>query len=59
MESFIADIQSEYEEELQQVIAGSDVELTTESEDGVRLIRNRETNLGDSLRRRLPSDSGS
>ncbi|MFR8072690.1 MAG: hypothetical protein ACLU7V_08440, partial [Anaerovoracaceae bacterium] len=26
MESFIADIQSEYEEELQQVIAGSDVE---------------------------------
>ena len=47
MESFIADIQSEYEEELQQVIAGSDVELTTESEDGVRLIRNRETNLGD------------
>ena len=47
MESFIADIQSEYEEELQQVIASSDVELTTESEDGVRLIRNRETNLGD------------
>lgn len=47
MESFIADIQSEYEEELQQVIAGSDVELTTESEDGVRLIRNRETNMGD------------
>lgn len=47
MESFIADIQSEYEEELQQVIAGSDVELTTESEDGVRLIRKRETNLGD------------
>lgn len=46
MESFIAE-QSEYEEELQQVIAGSDVELTTESEDGVRLIRNRETNLGD------------
>ena len=47
MESFMADIQSEYEEELQQVIAGSDVELTTESEDGVRLIRKRETNLGD------------
>ncbi len=47
MESFIADIQSKYEEELEQVIARSDVKLVTESEDGVRLIRNRETNLGD------------
>ena len=47
MEAFIADIQSEYEHELEQVVADSDVELTTESEDGVRLIRNRETNLGD------------
>lgn len=47
MESFIADIQSEYEEELEQVIASSDVKLVTEAEDGVRLIRNRETNLGD------------
>lgn len=47
METFIADIQSEYEDELEQIIAHSDVKLVTESEDGVRLIRNRETNLGD------------
>ncbi len=46
-EALIQEIQSRYQEDLQQVIAYSDVELTTASDDGIRLIRNRETNLGD------------
>lgn len=45
--SFIEDIEEEYETELNKSIAVSDVTLTTVSDSGVRLIRNRETNLGD------------
>ena len=44
---FVKEIQSQYEEELEQVLARTDVPLTTESESGIRLIRSRETNLGD------------
>lgn len=46
-DSFVKEIQSQYEEELEQVLARTDVPLTTESESGIRLIRSRETNLGD------------
>lgn len=46
-ESFIRGIQSRYEAELEQVAAHTDVALTTMSEAGIRLVRSRETNLGD------------
>ena len=46
-DSFVKGIQSQYEAELEQVVAHTDVPLTTASESGIRLIRNRETNLGD------------
>lgn len=39
-------LQGQYEEALAQVIGHTEVTLTTE-EEGIRLIRNRETNLGD------------
>ncbi len=45
--AFIADIQSQYEATLSAVVAESAVDLTTVSQDGIRLIRSRETNLGD------------
>ena len=47
IEPSIKEIQNQFEEELQQVIAHSDIPLTTVDESGFRLIRNRETNLGD------------
>ncbi len=43
----IKDIQNLYEADLERVVAHTDVSLTTVSETGIRLIRNRETNLGD------------
>ena len=46
-DAFVKDIQSRYEEELNRVVAHTDVTLTTVSEAGIRLIRSRETNLGD------------
>ena len=46
-DAFIKEIQSRYEEELNRVVAHTDVTLTTVSEAGIRLIRSRETNLGD------------
>lgn len=46
-DSYIKEIQSRYEAELNQVVAHTDVPLTTVSESGIRLIRSRETNLGD------------
>ncbi len=46
-DAFIKEIQSRYETVLEQVVGQTDVTLTTCSESGVRLIRNRETNLGD------------
>lgn len=48
MAAFIDDIQSEYKEELQRVVAKANVELTTvDPQTGERLIRSGETNLGD------------
>lgn len=46
-QGFIGGIQSEYQEELDKVIGHSDVSLSAYSESGLRLVRNRETNLGD------------
>lgn len=46
-DSFVKEIQSQYEAEMEQVVARTDVSLTTMSESGIRLIRSRETNLGD------------
>lgn len=46
-DSFVKGIQNQYEVELEQVVAHTDVSLTTVAESGIRLIRNRETNLGD------------
>ena len=47
IDSFVKEIQSRYEAEMDQVVARTDVPLTTVSESGIRLIRSRETNLGD------------
>ncbi len=44
---FIQEIQDQYEAALSQVVGYSDVDLTTMSDSGIRLIRSRETNLGD------------
>lgn len=46
-ETFIKEIQSQYESDSNQVVAQTEVKLTTTSDSAVRLIRNRETNLGD------------
>ncbi|MBP3477800.1 MAG: bifunctional metallophosphatase/5'-nucleotidase [Lachnospiraceae bacterium] len=45
--SYIESMEEAYESELDQSIAVTDVPLTISSDSGVRLIRNRETNLGD------------
>lgn len=47
METYIQTIQSQYQADLNKVVAKSEVELTTGSPGGIRYIRNRETNLGD------------
>ena len=46
-DAFVKEIQSQYEAELEQVVSHTDVPLTTVSETGIRLVRSRETNLGD------------
>ncbi len=46
-DTYIKEIQTRYEDDLGQVIAHSNVPLTTKDGSGIRLIRNRETNLGD------------
>jgi 2',3'-cyclic-nucleotide 2'-phosphodiesterase (5'-nucleotidase family) len=46
-DTFIKDIQKQYEALLNEVIGHTDVDLTTKDEDGNRAIRNQETNLGD------------
>lgn len=43
---FIADIKSEYEEEMEKKVAYSDITLSCSDEDGIRLVRNRETTIG-------------
>lgn len=45
--SYIRDIEDEYEAELENRVAYSGVTLTTSSDSGIRLVRSRETNLGD------------
>lgn len=47
MESFIDEIQVTYEADLEKVVGTSDVKLSTTGEDGVYLVRSRETNIGD------------
>ena len=47
VDTVIQNIQSQYEADLNRVVAQSQVALTCNGNDGVRLIRNRETNLGD------------
>lgn len=45
-DAYIKDIQSQYEADLGKVIAHTDIQLTTVDSAGIRIIRNRETNLG-------------
>ncbi len=45
-EIFIDSIQATYEEDLKKVVATSEVVLSGYAENGVRLVRNRETNIG-------------
>ena len=47
IDSFVKEIQNQYEAEMEQVVARTEESLTTMSESGIRLIRSRETNLGD------------
>ena len=47
VDAYIKDIQSQFEADLAEVVGHTDVALTTVDSGGVRLIRSRETNLGD------------
>lgn len=50
IKSFIEEMQAQYAEQMQQVVAHSDFELTVnqpETDPPVRIVRNAETNLGD------------
>ncbi len=47
MADCIESMEEKFEDELAKSVAVSDVALTTVSDSGIRLIRNRETNLGD------------
>lgn len=47
MERYIGKIQSRFEEDMNQVLAHSDTMLSISSEEGVRIVRSRETNIGD------------
>lgn len=47
IQKYIDVIQATYEEDLKEVVAISEVELTGFSKEGIRLVRNRETNIGD------------
>ncbi len=44
--SYIEDIQAKLEEDTQKVVATSDIALSGYSADGIRLVRNRETTIG-------------
>lgn len=46
-DAYIKEIQSQYEADLNRVVAHAEVALTASDGSGKRLIRNRETNLGD------------
>lgn len=45
--SYISDKKAEFDETLGTVVAYANVKLRTNTDDGLRLVRNRETNLGD------------
>lgn len=45
-ESFINTIKASYEEEVNKIVASSDVDLLTTDSNGIRLVRNRETAIG-------------
>lgn len=46
MNQFIAEVQEKYEEEMNAVIAFSDIALPCTNENGVRMVRNRESTIG-------------
>lgn len=58
----IAEIQESYEAQKNQVVASSDITLSTTTEDGIRLVRSRETAIGnlcaDAYRIMLDADIG-
>lgn len=47
MQAFIDNVNAEFEEITSEVVAKSSVNLTGYAEDGTRLVRNQETNIGD------------
>ena len=47
MDAYIQNVKAQYEIEMNKVIATSDIALTCKTEDGIRLVRNRETTIGD------------
>ena len=47
MAAYISDRKAEYEQMLDVTVAETDVKLSTHSDSGIRLVRSRETNLGD------------
>ncbi|WP_287281158.1 bifunctional UDP-sugar hydrolase/5'-nucleotidase [Treponema sp.] len=47
IQAFIDSIQASYKDDLQKVVAKSDVELSIADENGVRLVRSRELPIGD------------
>lgn len=44
--NLITNIKAEYEEEMNKTVASSDIELKCSDDDGIRLVRNRETAIG-------------
>lgn len=46
-ESYISEVLSSFEEDMNRVVGYSEIDLSIASEDGIRMVRNRETNLGD------------
>lgn len=46
-DAFIADIKSQYEEKMKETVASSDISLSGYDKNGIRLVRNRETTIGD------------
>ncbi len=45
--TYIDDVQHRFEADMDRVVAHSEATLSTFSEEGIRLVRNRETNIGD------------
>lgn len=46
-DSFISSIKSQYDEKMKETVASSDISLSGYDENGIRLVRNRETTIGD------------